>query len=228
MDGQRPDVVYLVRSGDSNEELRFSLRSVAANIPHRRVFIAGFKPRWVRGVVHVPVRQNTDKWRNQERNLAAAAARDDLADEVVLFNDDFFVTEPVDRVPAMHGGPLRRVVERKRGRHSRYLSRLQATLDLLGADALTFDQIHTPLPMRRDLLAEVMGEVDGRGLLFRSVYGNRHLPDAVQVGDAKARGKVDVGGDPFVSTSDRVFDRGAAGRRIRRLFPDPCVYEADR
>ncbi len=42
-----PDVVYVVRPGDKNEELRYSIRSVIANLPHRKVWIAGYKPTWL-------------------------------------------------------------------------------------------------------------------------------------------------------------------------------------
>ena len=47
------DIVYVVRPGDENEALRYSLRSLA-NIPHRTVWIAGYRPKWCYGIVYVP------------------------------------------------------------------------------------------------------------------------------------------------------------------------------
>jgi hypothetical protein len=49
-----PDVVYVVRPGNRNEELRYSLRSIAAHLPHRRVWLAGFCPSWVRNISFIP------------------------------------------------------------------------------------------------------------------------------------------------------------------------------
>ena len=43
------DAVYYVRPGDRNDELRYSLRSLA-NLPHDRVWIVGHTPPWVTGI----------------------------------------------------------------------------------------------------------------------------------------------------------------------------------
>jgi hypothetical protein len=60
-----PDLVYVVREGDRNNELRHSLRSVVANVPHRLVWIAGYKPGWVSDLVgYIPMAQRGTKWQN--------------------------------------------------------------------------------------------------------------------------------------------------------------------
>ncbi|MFF3129757.1 hypothetical protein ACFVRD_48125 [Streptomyces sp. NPDC057908] len=56
-DGERPDIVYVVRPWNQNEQLRYSLRTLA-NLPHRRVWIAGYCPTWVGpDVGRIPVAQ---------------------------------------------------------------------------------------------------------------------------------------------------------------------------
>ena len=218
------DLVYVVARNGSNDELRYSLRSVAANLPHRHVVVAGYQPRWLTGVAHVPVAQDSDKWTNQARNVRAALAEVD--DRFVLFNDDFFVVEPAGEVPVMHGGPLKRLVDGLRNRDHPYARRVFDTFEYLGG-GLAYDAIHTPLPMRRRDAREMFAEIGGR-YLFRSVYGNWFHGGGVEVADVKVRGRTVRAEGVFCSTSNRSWKRSEVGRQVRRLFPDPCVYEADR
>ncbi len=53
------DIVYFVKESAQNEELRYSLRSVEKNFPHRNVWFVGGKPKGL----------TPDKWHavNQDR-----------------------------------------------------------------------------------------------------------------------------------------------------------------
>ena len=55
MKTQNLDVVIPLKESEDNEELRYVLRSIAANLPHRKVFLAGFKPSWVKNVELISV-----------------------------------------------------------------------------------------------------------------------------------------------------------------------------
>lgn len=217
-----PDVVYLVKRSERNEELRFSLRSLA-NLPHRRVWIAGHKPRWVTGVGHIPVREYGNKWMSTACNLRAAAKHPEVADDLVMFNDDFFIIEPIDQVPALHRGPIGAYLERRNDRTGDYTRRLLACEKLLGPDALLYDAIHTPMPMHKPTLRQVFNEISSRAL-FRTVYGNRADIGGVEHRDVKVLGDGWTDG-PFISTSDRAFAEREVGRRIRAMFPDPSPHE---
>lgn len=103
-----PDIVYPVRPGTINEELRYSLRSLA-NVPHGRVWIAGHRPPWARGVGHIPVPPQATKYLGSTANLRAAVEHPEVAEEFLYFNDDFFVMTAVQEVPALHRGPVDRV-----------------------------------------------------------------------------------------------------------------------
>lgn len=50
------DLVWIVKPGDGNEELRWSLRSAVAHVPHERVWIVGSRPGWCTAP-HVPPRR---------------------------------------------------------------------------------------------------------------------------------------------------------------------------
>ena len=59
------DLVYIVKNSEVNEDLRYSLRSVAKFVPHDKIWIVGYKPSWVQNVEYLPVPQNLgSKWKN--------------------------------------------------------------------------------------------------------------------------------------------------------------------
>src|SRR5690606_30767194 len=107
------DVVYpLPPKRAAYEELRYSLRSLA-NLPHDRVFIAGGLPNWVDNVEHIEtVQEWPSKYVNLCVNIASACCDDRVSDPFILFNDDFFVMEPVEQVPARWRETLRDGIER--------------------------------------------------------------------------------------------------------------------
>jgi hypothetical protein len=216
-----PDVVYLLRNGDQNEELRYSLRSLT-NLPHRRVWLAGFQPSWTTNVERIPVRQRHGKWDNQQNNLLAACTHPDLSERFVLFNDDFFVVHPILAVPVLHRGPFSSIVDRYRTRGDEYGRRMRATVDLLGLDALAYDAIHVPMTFGKTELGGMLDDLPD-GLLFRSVYGNRLAVGGVKHRDVKSRHR--IGDGPFASTSDGAFKRRPAGKALRAMFPSPSPYE---
>lgn len=99
------DVVYYVRPGERNEELRYSLRSLQ-NMPHERVWLVGHKPAWVTGVEHIPNRSNGSSPQHNATSHLLAACDAVPAERFVVFNDDFYVMEPIEHIPALHAGPL--------------------------------------------------------------------------------------------------------------------------
>ena len=218
-----PDIVYLVRDGDLNEELRFSLRSLQ-NLPHGDVWIAGYVPSWVTNVRRVNVRQTLGKWNNQTRNLAKALGCGGLSDPFVLFNDDFFVTQPVQTVEPLHRGPFSSILDQYVDRRDEYARRIVATAKRLGDDAFCYDVIHTPMTFRHEPLGAVLEECRS-GLLFRSVYGNRATVGGTQIGDVRVRQEHDTFGRPFCSTSETLFAEHKVGKQIRNLFPIRSPYE---
>ena len=89
------DLVYICRSGD-NEELRYSIRSMVANVPHDNLWVVGGKPSWYIGK-HIPVKQSDDKYDNARNNLKAIVESSEISDRFILVNDDFYVTKPIKK-----------------------------------------------------------------------------------------------------------------------------------
>lgn len=228
------DVVYVVRPGDDNDELRHSLRSVAANVPHRKVWIAGHCPWWVKNVERLELEPLSDRFDNQHQSLSAAVAHPDLAEEFYYFNDDIYVVERFDGLlPALHLGPLADYVAWLRGigkrESSEWLQGMVEMLDLLRAvgveNPLCYEN-HAPHRFRKADMARFL-QMRTRHFLPVQFYPLTDLPTGSRAVDAKP-GKLDHpidAGMPFLSSDDDSWEHSRVGEHVRAMFPTPCYYE---
>ena len=229
-----PDVLYVVRPGDDNDELRHSLRSVEANVPHRKVWVAGHCPWWVKNVEAIELPPLEDRFDNQHQSLTAAVNHPDLADEFYYFNDDIYAVERFDGLlPALHLGPLADYIDWLRAigkRHtSEWLAGMVEMLDLLRAqgvnDPLCYEN-HAPHRFRKADMQRFV-QMRTRHFLPAQFYPLSGLPDGTRAVDAKS-GKL---GDPlaaqmpFLSSDDSDWEHSRIGEFVREMFPTPCFYE---
>lgn len=234
------DAVYLVKPGDWNEELRFSLRSLQQNMPYiGRVFIAGYCPTWVRGVETIDLEPLDDKFENQFQSLRAACADGRVSDEFVLMNDDHFAVVRLDSLPAFHLGPLGLLIKRlaKRGQTDSDmwfygLKQTAAQMREWGYLNPNAYECHIPLLFNRQRLADHMDKATLRPFLWGAAYDAAGtlpgvLGDNVKCAGLGARELVAnmECGLPFLSTEDESFRFGKPGLFIRTIFPNPCQYE---
>lgn len=201
-----PDVIYVVRRGERNEALQFSLRSLG-NLPHNRVFIAGYCPSWVKNVTAVPVTRKVNKFFSIEENLRAAVHHPEIGNTAVYFNDDFYVMEPIPFVPVMHDGWA--ADYKKSGE---LMWRMRDTIKKLPfGDALSYE-LHVPLPI--DIAdAGVILRTMPYGVAWRTWYGNVRMITGTQVADVKSRDGTIYPG-PFMSSSPNAL------RLIRSYLED--------
>jgi len=229
-----PDVVFVVRPGDANHALRYALRSLQ-HVPHGRVWIAGYKPSWVKGVRYVPVPQRGTKYENSTANLRAACSHPDLSEEFLFWQDDVFLMRPVGSIGMYHRGPVagveRYYASRAHGMYLRGLRETRALLKRLGyPDPLSYE-LHVPMPMRK---TEVLKALDIgrniRALHKRTLYGNLFGVGGTRMRDPKVvRLNEPVNTAAlFLSTMPQTFEHGKVGQYIRRSFPDASPYEGRR
>lgn len=230
-----PSVVYVNKHGDTNEELRYSLRSLAKNLPHADVWIAGYTPRWVRDVCSVPVPQTAavTKYGSSTANLRAAVEHPGLPDDCLLFNDDFFILTPVSEVPFFNRGSITDVAHMHLGQgyNGPYVAGMLGTqllLQGLGVNRPLSFELHVPLPFSKIDMLKALDVCAVSGLQVphkRSVYGNLFGGPSVETHDVKVIRQHDPPvHTPFISTNTLSF-KGQTGDLIRRLFPEPCRYE---
>lgn len=235
-DTSEMDIVYIVRAGEVNEELRYSLRSLK-NLPHRRVVIAGYIPKWVKNVTAIPVQQDqVTKYANAEKNWQYAMNDLRVTDDFVLFNDDFFVMQPIEGVPTLQRGKLKDVIDYYSTINSgQYLQNMERTRDVLLefgiTDPLSY-ALHVPMVMnkkRRKVLqaTQLMFNEKGLDIQMRTLYGNFYHLGGDYYEDVKAN-KLNDEPDKsaiFLSSNDQTFMRGKIGDYIKRSFTEKSEYE---
>ena len=218
-----PDILYAVRHGEANEALKFSLRSLA-NLPHRRVFIAGYCPSWVRGVTVVETPRRANKFDSIEENVRRGLRHPEIGENVVYMNDDFYITRPIDKVPITHGGP----VDQYNGQQE-LKTRMRRTLQHLREECpeeqqfLTYDGVHMPLPLWKFGVNAIL-EFDKPGTLWRTYYGNCAEIGGVQVPNTKYKGT-----HPVPTELPTFLSTNAGGLKVLRpalndILPQTCPY----
>ena len=226
------DVVYILKNEVKPDELRYSLRSLK-NLPHGNVWFVGGQPSGLFPDKAIPmVQKGLIKWEKARSSLIRACKTEGISEKFWLFNDDFFVLQPVTSDKPYFGGMLHdhilKVEHRYNDKHTGYTKMLRLCEDILkGADMTTFDYaLHIPMLVDKAKMLEAL-KTFPECPMFRSIYGNYAEIGGVQHDDVKIVG-LDEGieeGRDFVSTSDASFSTGKVGKDIRKMFPDKCKYE---
>lgn len=223
------DIVCPVRPGDDNPELRLAIRSWEANLTFDRIWIVGHKPDWLTGVEFIPGNFG-DYHENVYNNIRLACEHPDVADDIVITNDDIFVTEPVDEITPLYRCTLTEHLDLPRVRRGGWwkdsLEATQICLQALGiAEPISYE-LHVPFPAIKTLMAQTLKQFEyvtpTNPPQWRTLYGNLHHTDGRQFQDVKAY----HGGElhrPFHSTEDRSFPAFEA--QLAEMFQVPSQYE---
>jgi hypothetical protein len=212
-------VDLVVRVGPhADDQLRYTLRSLSANLPHARILTAGCRPHWTT-CEHIDLPHAGGKFLHAYAVLRAILAADDLTDSVVIADDDMYLMRALGVLPEYHRGPLAEVApawHRRQGHGD--------TLDA-APDALCRD-LHVPtLVDRAELAARLdaleLPEVRMARVWWRTLAGG----GCTQLGDVKVREAGDTVPDAdWLSSSDRSWSTLAP--RMRTTFPEACEAEA--
>lgn len=224
------DVVIPVRPGDSNDELRFTLRSLDAYCSHDRVVIVGYQPNWLTNVEFIPGNSAGPPRANVYHNVLAACEHPDVSEECIITNDDIIITEPV--TPDVHYRSTLQAhidlpkVQRAKGWWWQSLTTTQICLQALGhSDPLSYE-LHVPLPIDKQAMAETLDRFKDvqpqNPPQWRTIYGVLNNIGGTQAPDPKAyrAGPVQK---PYHSTTDSSFHH--FHQHFQAQFPEPSRYE---
>lgn len=227
------DCVYICRAGD-NEELRYSIRSVVKNLPHSKIWLVGYKPDWYVGNF-IPVEDVSNKFFNITNALKVVCDSDEISDDFILMNDDFFVLKPMESVPNFIGGTLSEKISEyrsidPRSRYANFLDNTNMYLIKCGIKNPIDYDLHVPMVMNRTNLKSVITHE----AFPRSVYGNFFLSGGQKISDVKA---YDEGSAlrkksvnyfspdlPFISTEDKSFSL-IYRKVLVNKFTEPSQFE---
>lgn len=229
------DVVYIIKEGAPPDELRYSLRSVEKNFPAGKVWIYGFCPEGIVPDEFVPVEQKgQNKWEKVTDTIRQICANEDITEDFWLFNDDFFIMKKCDELPPLIIGTLwhrAQRIEEGRKTETRYAYQLRDTARALrdaGLDRLDY-AAHAPILINRAKALKTIEMFPGKPM-FRSLYGNYAKIGGVISKDTKIADLTQKpdGNELILSTNDKSFAEGEAGKYIRNKFKKKSRFERSR
>ena len=230
------DIVYTLSNNYDREELKYSLRSLA-NLPHGRVFFVGGCPTWVQGVTHIPTVQNGTKYKNTTHNLITACNDPRISANFILFNDDFFVLEPI-KAPTkelnLYNGTVQSVLDKLNERYDTptpYMSGMSQTkefLAILGVTDPKSYELHIPFVLNKKKFLKIFdlpGVSEIPCFHKRTVYGNLYLNGGTNTPDVKVFIR-----DGFMPNPGKFLSCDNAGFSIvynylQTRFPHKSQYE---
>lgn len=229
------DVVYFVKDGIRNEELRFSIRSVCMNMPYKRIWIFGGCPQNIVPDVRVRVEQEGNtKWDKVRTMYRMAAENKEITDDFILFNDDFFVMKPTDTIEPIYRCTLDEhipMLENNFGNkptpYSRLLRSCNEELKRSGKTQYSYE-LHTPFIFNKQKLLKILNEYPDQHCT-RTFYGNFWNIGGEKTSDIKVfsdKPKFDFKSTRFLSTDDSVINiNNSVWRYIKKTLNKKSKYE---
>lgn len=224
------DIVYILKETLDTDELRYSLRSVEANFPHRFVWFVGGQPAGFKPDRALPHQQTgANKWEYIRSSMLRVAREPELSEEFFLFNDDFYVMKLqtgkfvnfTDKTLGWRIGQLRKeyIVTT---RYTQTLVKAHEELKIQGHPTDNYE-VHFPMLFEKALIPSILKCSSPQ---MRSIYGNINRVEHIQHDDVKVYDFDTVPDDPdYLSTNDKTFTQGKVGEYIRKTFPNPSRFE---
>jgi hypothetical protein len=217
------DFVYICRNGE-NEELRYSIRSLVKNFDNINLWVVGGKPNWYIGNF-IDVYDTGNKFTNINNCYSAILNELKISDEFVLMNDDFFILKPEEKYEYHSGFLIDKIISHSNQygntAYARALNGALRELKKIGVSKPLNYDIHTPMTLKKALLADVLG----LSLAPRSMYGNLFIKDSISIDDVKIyKNTTNVGlSGRLISTEDNSF--GLIRDMLKETFLDKTQYE---
>lgn len=230
---RKPDIIYFVKPSMANNELTYSLRTLENFKVGGRVWFYGFCPYHLAPDYFVECNQGLfSKWKRVHDMIVKVCENDNITEDFWLFNDDFFVLNPVEKYSNEYNGTLQELadsIHRRVGIETKYTINIRCLAKFLEKEGLPTKNycLHKPMLVNRKKALEVLKKYPDEPM-FRSLYGNYWNIGRAESEDCKISKHHSKKFDKnwqFVSTDDATFREGDVGRYIREKFDKPSKYE---
>ena len=211
------DVVYILGHGSlsADEEIKYSVRSLERNmLDLGAIYVVGSKSKYLPWVKHISAYDEyPEKWKNMLYKVRLACEDEQITDEFLLMNDDFFMLEP------FHGSeyPFYRA---KRGDG--------------GPNGMYSFQLHCPMRINKEWFLQMPLSLDMSGTYSpRSFYANFFRAPAtpgedciLRVGEGVKSFDEQVAGRDCFSIGDTLMTDKDFRMWLDQLFPEASRVEA--
>ena len=238
------DIVYFIGANqpEGEFEFKYSLRSLR-NLPHRKVWIMTppSPPQWLQNVEWISWPQQFEKQLDiSEKYKALTRVEEDMTDEVIVMDDDFYITEPILDVPLMYNTSLEAMTSIQA---NDYLTNahgfaLHNSLRLLREHEIGWPigaSLHVPFPITRSQLPVHLE--DGHGPYeWKSIWLNWAMTklkkEATLInGDAKVMTAPELlrvlnSGLGYLSSYESDIEKTAIVPYLEAEFPEKSEYES--
>lgn len=221
------DLVYLFKEDSNPEELKYSIRSVEKNLKFDKLFIIGKKPEILNEKaieIYIPD-TSKDKYQNVVKKILEILEIDEISDDFILMNDDFFVLKRYETFPYYYNKELKDWIGTKTS-----LVRQKLLKDVFKEfpDGKYYD-VHCPIVYNKGKLIDLIYKyrLESFGLL-RTYYGNEYELEAIETQDYKITNTKQIKeyeDKPFISTNDVIGVCSSFKAFINSKFPYPSKYE---
>lgn len=222
------DAVWYYRDCSGSTELRYSMRTASANLNLRRIVLLCTRedlPAWfVPSSRAVHIESPTVKyqrgvsidpsWGHMSHWLASGLA----GEEFLLFNDDFYILQPIAEWTDYYRDPADYNAKARRNRY--YARRTEASWHYYSGPAYN---LHMPMRLVTSQLRKMLEwweQCPTPNLDFRTLYGCMFPTGAVPHCDVKN----DISSGDFYSSSND-FERTPIGQRIMQEYTAPSIAE---
>jgi hypothetical protein len=186
----------------------------------------GGKPDWYVGN-HIVVEDFGNKFENITNCYKSISNSNQISENFVLMNDDFYILKQIDSLPLFYDGTLSNKIDSHMSKYgmSAYARVLvKAKKDLIKAgilDPLCYD-VHMPMIFNKTMLSYL----DHTNNAPRSTYGNMYTLGGINIKDVKIYHNSDIDDISelsFISTEDDSFN--LIKDKLSIMFPDKTIFE---
>lgn len=233
MNTAKLDIVYFIKDTPHNEEFRYSLRSVCQNIPFNRVWVFGGCPQNIIPDVRVRVAQEgRTKWDKVRNMYKMVCENKEITDDFIMFNDDFFVMQPADKIEPVYRCELEEHIQiLERNRPTEYSKLLRTCLKRLsesGCESALSYELHTPFVFNKHQLLDLLERFPEMHCT-RTMYGNLYNIGGTKMSDVKifsTNPAFDYKNSQFLSTDDPIINvNNDVWRWLKKTLDKPSLYE---
>lgn len=210
------DAVYILGGGSlaEDEEILYSARSLCKNmLDLRDVYVVGAYPKHLPGAIHVQHDDVEDQgWKNVYHKICKACSIENLSEEFLLMNDDFFMLSEFT------------------GADFPFYALKNSNGGTCGPHAF---QVHAPMRLSKEHFLKMPFNTQQHACRsFRSFYGNfygappKFVEDCiVQVGENVPDFDEQMRGKKFFSCSNCAFLNADFSDWLKGKFPQGCRLE---